>query len=268
MPIIKRVVIEGFRVYRNRLEPAPFSPRHNVVVGANGSGKSNFFAAIQFVLGDLGSSTTLRAEERRLLLHEGVGHAATTAFVEVHFDNSDGHLPIERDAVIVKRAVELRKDEYYLDGKHATKTEIASLLESAGLSRSNPTHIVPQGRVIALTTMKDEARLKLLREVSGTSTYACLASPLHFCPSLSDAAPSALPLSLAAAAHSHPIPVLSSLTPLILPHHPAPPPLVCLLATCAVCVLKQLRRTARGEHGDHGRVPAAEAAHHRQSRDD
>ena len=99
MPTISRVVIEGFRVYRNKLEPAPFSPRHNVVgvcktsvpkesfsghflpltkaqflhvdvhaVGANGSGKSNFFAAIQFVLGELGSSATLRAEERRMLL--------------------------------------------------------------------------------------------------------------------------------------------------------------------------------------------------------
>ena len=31
MPTISQVVIEGFRVYRNKLEPAPFSPRHNVV---------------------------------------------------------------------------------------------------------------------------------------------------------------------------------------------------------------------------------------------
>lgn len=89
----------------------------------------------------------------------------------MHFDNSEGHLPVDRATVVVKRAVGLRKDEYFLDGKHATKTEIASLLESAGLSRSNPTHIVPQGRVMALTTMKDSARLALLREVSGTSTY-------------------------------------------------------------------------------------------------
>ena len=48
--------------------------------------------------------------------HEGVGQACTQAFVEVHFDNSDGHLPVERDVVVVKRSVGLRKDEYYLDG--------------------------------------------------------------------------------------------------------------------------------------------------------
>ena len=71
---IKYVVVEGFRVYRDRIELAPLSPKHNVIgacataqeplsalrlpsvadrpdvpgsllsVGANGSGKSNFFA--------------------------------------------------------------------------------------------------------------------------------------------------------------------------------------------------------------------------------
>ena len=53
---IERVIIEGFSVYRTRVEPTEFSVQHNVVVGANGTGKSNFFAAIQFVLGELGSS--------------------------------------------------------------------------------------------------------------------------------------------------------------------------------------------------------------------
>ena len=153
---IRRVVIEGFRVYRGRTEPGEFSVQHNCVVGANGTGKSNFFAAIQFVLGELGSSRVLHADERRRLLHEGVGHAVASAFVEVHFDNADGFLPVESAEVVVKRAVTLRKDEYYVDGRRASKAEVASLLDSAGLSRTNPTHIVPQGRVMALTTMRDD----------------------------------------------------------------------------------------------------------------
>ena len=47
-----------------------YSPKHNVIVGRNGSGKSNFFDAIQFVL--LGPKfATLRQEDRQHLLHEG-----------------------------------------------------------------------------------------------------------------------------------------------------------------------------------------------------
>lgn len=47
----------------------PFSPKHNVIVGRNGSGKSNFFAAIRFVLSD--AYTQMGREERGALLHVG-----------------------------------------------------------------------------------------------------------------------------------------------------------------------------------------------------
>ena len=47
-----------------------FSPGHNVIVGRNGSGKSNFFDAIQFVL-LAPKFYQLRQEDRQQLLHEG-----------------------------------------------------------------------------------------------------------------------------------------------------------------------------------------------------
>lgn len=73
---IKQVIVEGFKCYKDRIEAEPFSPRHNVVgapsaahrayaklassepamaarlaVGANGSGKSNFFAGPSLSVG-------------------------------------------------------------------------------------------------------------------------------------------------------------------------------------------------------------------------
>ena len=49
---IKRLIIRGFKSYSDQLEVNDFSEHHNVVVGRNGSGKSNFFQAICFVLCD------------------------------------------------------------------------------------------------------------------------------------------------------------------------------------------------------------------------
>lgn len=60
----------------------PYSPKHNAIVGRNGSGKSNFFDAIQFVLAT-SRFNTLRQEERQHLLHEGAGANVMAAFVEV-----------------------------------------------------------------------------------------------------------------------------------------------------------------------------------------
>lgn len=167
---IKYVVVEGFRVYRDRIELAPLSPKHNVVVGANGAGKSNLFNAIQFVLGDL-TGGQLRADERKSMLHEGGGAHVMSAYVEIYFDNSTGRFPTEKDELVLKRAIGLKKDEYFIDRKHVTKTEVASLLESAGFSRSNPYNIVQQGKVVQLTVMSPEKRLDLLKDIAGTKIY-------------------------------------------------------------------------------------------------
>ncbi len=94
-----------------------------------------------------------------------------SAYVEIIFDNSDDRFPTGKDEVILRRTIGLKKDEYSLDRKNATKADVMNLLESAGFSRSNPYYIVPQGRVTTLTNMKDGERLNLLKEVAGTQVY-------------------------------------------------------------------------------------------------
>ncbi|KAK7354274.1 hypothetical protein VNO80_19733 [Phaseolus coccineus] len=166
---IKQVVIEGFKSYREQISTEPFSSKVNCVVGANGSGKTNFFHAIRFVLSDLFQN--LRSEDRQALLHEGAGHQVLFAFVEIVFDNSDNRIPVDKDEVRLRRTIGLKKDEYFLDGKHITKTEVMNLLESAGFSRSNPYYVVQQGKIASLTLMKDSERLDLLKEIGGTRVY-------------------------------------------------------------------------------------------------
>ena len=167
---IKQVVISGFRSFRNQCEIEPFSPQHNVIVGRNGSGKSNFFDAIQFVL--LGPRfSTLRQEDRQHLLHEGAGTNVMAAYVEIVFDNIDGRMPVDGDEVVLRRTVGTKKDEFFINRKRSQKSEVVSLLESAGFSKSNPYYIVQQGKVSNLCVMKDRDRLNLLREVAGTTVY-------------------------------------------------------------------------------------------------
>lgn len=105
------------------------------------------------------------------LEQEGSGSAVMSAYVEIIFDNSDDRFPTSKPEVVLRRTIGLKKDEYTLDRKNATKSDVMNLLESAGFSRSNPYYIVPQGRVTALTNMKDSERLNLLKEVAGTQVY-------------------------------------------------------------------------------------------------
>eukprot|EP00747_Dinoflagellata_sp_TGD_P181727 gnl/TRDRNA2_/TRDRNA2_35654_c0_seq1.p1 gnl/TRDRNA2_/TRDRNA2_35654_c0~~gnl/TRDRNA2_/TRDRNA2_35654_c0_seq1.p1 ORF type:complete len:1196 (-),score=366.26 gnl/TRDRNA2_/TRDRNA2_35654_c0_seq1:84-3671(-) len=167
---IKQVIIRGFKTYKDQVSLAEdFHGGVNVVVGFNGSGKSNFFNAILFVISD--KYQTLRNETRKALLHEGAGPPVTTAFVEIVFDNRDRRMPIDKDEVRMRRAIGVKKDDYFLEGKTATKTEIFSLLESCGFTKSNPYYIVQQGKISELTLMHDRARLDLIKDISGASVY-------------------------------------------------------------------------------------------------
>ena len=62
-------------------------------MGANGSGKSNILAGIQFVLEHVASH--LSQADRKSLLHEGAG----SAYVEIVYDNSSGRSPIDKEEV-------------------------------------------------------------------------------------------------------------------------------------------------------------------------
>ena len=74
-------------------------------------------------------------------------HSLTGSAVEIVFDNTDNRFPTGREDVIIRRTIGLKKDEYSLDKKSASKADVMNLLESAGFSKSNPYYIVPQGRV-------------------------------------------------------------------------------------------------------------------------
>ena len=125
---------------------------------------------MRFVLGDENWGT-ISQQDRSALLHEGSGSAVVTAYVEIIFDNTDRRFPTGKDELILRRTIGMKKDEYSIDRKGASRTDVVNLLESAGFSRANPYYIVPQGRVTLLTNMKDPERLNLLKDVAGTKVY-------------------------------------------------------------------------------------------------
>ena len=170
---IKDIVISGFRSYRDQKFEHALSPKHNVIVGGNGAGKSNFLAAVRFVLSDV--ERKLDHNDRRDILHRGAGRDALAAFVEIIFDNSDHRFVIPGRAdtaeVKIRRTVGLKQDEYRVNDHRFSPQEVRQLLETAGFSASNPYYIVEQGKVVNLASMKETDRYKILKDVAGTNLY-------------------------------------------------------------------------------------------------
>lgn len=170
---IKDIIISGFRSYREQSFPDGLSRKSNTIVGKNGSGKSNFFAAVQFVLNEKFSN--LRPADRKELFHVGSGRPALSIFVEIVFDNSDGRLVIpgraEEREVRIRRTVGLKQDEFRVNDRKFTASEVHQLLESAGFSSSNPYYVVEQGKIVDLVSMSERERYLLIKDVAGTKVY-------------------------------------------------------------------------------------------------
>lgn len=170
---IKNVIISGFRSYRDQSFPDSLSSKVNVLTGKNGSGKSNFFDAVQFVLSE--RFTQLSSAQRKALFHVGSGRPSLSAFVEVVFDNSDGRLVIPGRAneaeVRIRRTVGLKQDEFRVNDRKFTAEEVRQLLESAGFSSGNPYYVVEQGKISTLASMDEKTRYQVIKDIAGTKVY-------------------------------------------------------------------------------------------------
>ncbi len=171
MLYIKKLVMYGFKSFVRRTE-VPFAPGINVIVGANGSGKSNISDALCFVLGRL-SIKSLRAARAGNLIFLGskVAAPAREAMVEMTLDNSDKVFSLDSKEVSIKRVVRRNGQSVYkINDEVKTRQEVLSLLSQAGID-PNGFNIILQGEIQNFVRMQPEERRKIIEEVSGISIY-------------------------------------------------------------------------------------------------
>ncbi|OGJ16768.1 hypothetical protein A3K74_00965 [Candidatus Pacearchaeota archaeon RBG_13_33_26] len=163
--------MHGFKSFVRKTE-VPFSPGINVIVGANGSGKSNISDALCFVLGRL-SIKSLRAAKAGNLIFLGSKAAAPAkeAVVEMVLDNAERVFSVDKDEVSIKRIVRRNGQSIYkINNEVQTRQEVLSLLAQGGID-PNGFNIVLQGEIQNFVRMQSEERRKIIEEVSGISVY-------------------------------------------------------------------------------------------------
>ncbi|MEK6826855.1 MAG: AAA family ATPase, partial [Nanoarchaeota archaeon] len=171
MIYLKKLVMQGFKSFVRRTE-IPLAPGINVIVGANGSGKSNISDALCFVLGRL-SIKSMRAVKAGNLIFLGSKAAAPAkeAKVEIVIDNSDRTFSVDKDEISIERIVRRNGQSIYkINDEVKTRQEVLSLLAQAGID-PNGFNIVLQGEIQNFVRIQPEERRKVIEEVSGISIY-------------------------------------------------------------------------------------------------
>jgi chromosome segregation protein len=175
MTKINKVELVGFKSFRKRTA-LPFFEGMTAVVGENGSGKSNLFDAISFVMGR--RSSQLRADRLEHLIFNGGDRYAPeeSAEVTLFLDNADRTFDrfLEDGAreaeVTIGRRITRKSSTYTLMGKSCPRTTVDEVLEAARIDPDGQ-QLIAQGRITEIIRRTPLRRREILDEVSGIAAY-------------------------------------------------------------------------------------------------
>ncbi len=169
---IKKLEMRGFKSFGSKKVTVSLDRGYTVISGPNGSGKSNVIDAIRFVLGEL-SARTLRAGRFAEVIFDGSRGArkSQSAFVNIHFDNTDRKIPIDLDTVTVSRLVNRDgQSDYRLNGRTISRSQLVDILAVGGLHAKGH-NIIMQGTVTRLADLTSEERRKIVEDLTGIAEY-------------------------------------------------------------------------------------------------
>eukprot|EP00758_Cryptobia_borreli_P019352 Tbor_TRINITY_DN8368_c0_g1::TRINITY_DN8368_c0_g1_i1::g.21098::m.21098/K06674/SMC2; structural maintenance of chromosome 2 len=174
---LKSVVLDGFKSYAHRQEMGDLDPHFNAITGLNGSGKSNIFDALCFVMG-ISSLKKVRAEEPRDLIYKSGNAGIQKAQVTIEFINDDvhtapaGYHPDHYPVIRIGRQVQVGgKQKFFLNDRVSDQTKVKNFFQNALLNVDNAHFMVLQGTVHKMIGMKSHEILGLLEEASGTRVF-------------------------------------------------------------------------------------------------
>ena len=168
---LKEIQTYGFKSFADKMN---FELTRNIngIVGPNGSGKSNVVDAVRWVLGEQ-SNKQLRADNTTSVIFSGSKSRKplNSAMVNLIFDNTDRHLPIDFNEVSIKRILyRTGENEYYLNGEKCRLKDISELLTDSGAAKES-FNIIGQGKIDEILSTKPSDRRIIFEEAAGVLKY-------------------------------------------------------------------------------------------------
>ncbi|MBL0938058.1 MAG: chromosome segregation protein SMC [Gemmatimonadaceae bacterium] len=168
---LTKLEVHGFKAFADHLE-FTFEKGVTAIVGPNGSGKSNVSDAVRWVLGEQRARAMRGAKMEDVIFHgSSARKPVNMAEVSLHFDNTEGELPIPfKEVVITRRLLRSGESEYLLNRAPCRLRDIQDLVRGTGLGADSG--VVIEAKMIdALLSDRPDERRELFEEAAGVGLY-------------------------------------------------------------------------------------------------
>lgn len=168
---LKSLVLRGFKSFADKTELV-FEPGIAIIVGPNGSGKTNIVDAISWVLGEQGPRS-LRGGKMEDVIFAGSRQRPALGMAEVvlTIDNSSGIIPVEFTEFTVSRVLfRSGESEYRLNGAACRLLDIQEILSDTGIGREQHT-IIGQGQLDEILQADPMQMRGFIEEAAGVAKH-------------------------------------------------------------------------------------------------
>jgi chromosome segregation protein len=168
---LKSVSLRGFKSFPDRTRLS-FAPGVSVIVGPNGTGKSNITDAILWALGEQ-SPLAVRGQSMQDVIFAGGKGQSPRRFaeVEVVIDNSEGRAASEFSEISISRRIDRGGEGVYrLNGARCRLADVLEVLSDTNMGREMHS-VISQGRVEAIVSSKPRDRRMLIEEAAGLGKH-------------------------------------------------------------------------------------------------
>lgn len=166
------IKINGFKSFADKTS-IKLHPESTCIVGPNGSGKSNVADAVRWALGEQ-SVKSLRGEGSMTdLIFSGSlkRKEASSASVELIFDNKDRFLDLPYNEVSIRRKIYKNgESEYFINNDKVRLKDVTDLFMASGIGKSSYS-IISQGEVDKILSGTPQERREVFEDAAGILRY-------------------------------------------------------------------------------------------------